>query len=209
VEADSIGQAATIHFGTLNVLCGMAYTQPSEATAGGFWKAAIEVLHMPACDWRQTAAVNTSNPARRANAASTQAIPSSDDKAAGLLFDVDLGVPTGVRVGYEFGRGHGVGLRLGGGAALISGTSLTGTTIFAAFGRIGLGGEGRTRLEPTAGVAAISGEAAGVVGLAVAHQFIEEQGARPGLGIRLGADLGIISSMSLAAIPDAALTLSW
>lgn len=145
---------------------------------------------------------------------------SASEANKGLFIDLDLGVPTGVKVGYAFGSALAVGARAGGGLIISSQGAVSSVGILAAFVKIGLGNQ-RTRLEPNLGVAVLSGDTAFLAGGALGHQFTDARGSIPGVGVRLGADyvprggarFGPNGSVILLpeeyVVPEAALTLSW
>ncbi len=126
----------------------------------------------------------------------------------GVSFDLDLGVPVGVHVGYGFGGHdrHAVGVRAGVGVGLISGSPYA-VGMVGAFGRIGVDENGVFGVEPSLNFAATS-SAGFTLGLDARLMPRHDSRGGPGVGVKGGAQVGAIFG-SVSVVPDAALVLAW
>jgi TolB-like protein len=129
--------------------------------------------------------------------------------------DLDLGVPIGVRVGYGTARGSGVGLRVTSTLG-VAGGSVYGAVIAGLFGSVGIptrrGGWG---VGATAGAMLVDTEPPSfhsldlgfAGGVDVLRQFTDRDGTAPKVGVRMGVDIGYVSTV--VVMPGLALSLQW
>ncbi len=139
------------------------------------------------------------------------ALPSPSGRSrgdSGLSFDLELGVPLGVHLGYGFGGHdrHAVGVRAGVGVGIVSGSAYAAGMV-GVFGRIGLDQNGVIGLEPSLNFAATS-SAGFTVGLDARVVPRHDLRGGPGVGFKGGVQVGAISGSALL-VPDAALVLAW
>lgn len=124
-----------------------------------------------------------------------------------VAFDVELGVPTGVRVGLAFGENakHAVGARVAVGVGVQS--TVYPAAVAGVFGRVGLGDRGRFAIEPGLNFVIVGSYAGAAVALDFRGLLTDPQKG-PALGLLGGVQVGAASS-SVVIVPDAALVLAW
>lgn len=122
------------------------------------------------------------------------------------LVEVDLGLPSGVRLGVDITDRDAVGIRGGLGIAAARGAPAAG--VLGVFMRYHLTKSGDTWVEPTVGIAFLRRGQGALGGIAIGHELLEKDGMQPAISVLAGADLTFVNAQAWA-LPELALAATW